>query len=228
MTGTGAGVPPPSKDALSTPRAAGLAGILFGLLLGTAIVLVRVAVPEQPTSAGSWLTDSSRRATVQVALDLVPFAGIAFLWFLAAVRDRIGEREDRFFATVFIGSGLVFTAVLLGAAAAAGGMLATAGEAGGKLWDFGHSIVYSLLTEYSMRMAAVFAFCTSTIARRLHVLPRALVWLGWLVGLVLIVGAGTVAWLELAFPVWSVLLGGYLLGATQTTSGASTVSARYR
>lgn len=212
---------PHSQEALSTPRAAGLAGILFGLLLGTAIVLVRLAVPEHPASAGAWLTDSSRRSAVQAALDLVPFAGISFLWFLAAVRDRIGEREDRFFATVFIGSGLVFVAVLLCAAAAAGGMLATAGGTDPQLWGFGHSFAYTLLTEYSMRMAAVFAFCTSTIGRRLRVLPRALVWFGWLVGLALIAGAGSVAWLELAFPVWAVVIGGYVLGAGsgRTASG---------
>ncbi|MFF4014858.1 hypothetical protein [Streptomyces sp. NPDC001843] len=212
---------PHPQEALSTPRAAGLAGILFGLLLGTAIVLVRLAVPEHPASAGAWLTDSSRRSAVQAALDLVPFAGISFLWFLAAVRDRMGEREDRFFATVFIGSGLVFVAVLLCAAAAAGGMLATAGGANQQLWGFGHSFAYTLLTEYSMRMAAVFAFCTSTIARRLRVLPRSLVWFGWLVGLALIGGAGNVSWLELAFPVWALVVGGYVLGAGsgRTASG---------
>ncbi|MEU5595185.1 hypothetical protein [Streptomyces sp. NPDC020298] len=210
-------MPPPSRDALSTPRAAGLAGILFGLLLAAAIVLVRLAVPADPGSAGPWLTGSPQRTAVQVALDLVPFAGIAFLWYLAAVRDLIGEREDRFYATVFIGSGLVFTAVLLCGAAAAGGMLATAGDANRPLWDFGHSIAYALLLEYSMRMAAVFVLCTTTIGGRLRVLPRALVWLGWLVGLALMVGAGNVAWLELAFPVWSVVLGGYML-----TVGAGT------
>ncbi|MFI5683105.1 hypothetical protein [Streptomyces sp. NPDC051636] len=206
--------PAPSPDkALSTPRAAGLAGILFGLLLGAAIVLVRIAVPEQPAPAGPWLTDSSRRNAVQVALDLVPFAGISFLWFLAAIQDRIGEREDRFFATVHLGSGLVFVAVLLCAAAAAGDMLDTAGAADPRPGGFGHSFAYTLLTEYSMRMAAVFTFCTSAIGRRLHVLPRTLVWFGWLVGLALIVAAGNVAWLELAFPLWAMVLGGYVLGA---------------
>jgi hypothetical protein len=214
-------VSPHPQEALSTPRAAGLAGIVFGLLLGTAIVLVRVAVPEHSASAGAWLTDSSRRTAVRVALALVPFAGISFLWFIAAVRDRMGEREDRFFATVFIGSGLVFVAVLLCAAAAASGMQATVGRADQQLWGFGHSFAYTLLTEYSMRMAAVFAFCTSTIGRRLRVLPRPLAWFGWLVGLALIAAAGDVAWLELAFPVWALVIGGYLLraGSGRTASG---------
>ena len=50
---------------------------------------------------------------------LAPFAGIMFLWFVAVVRDQIGEREDRFFATVFFGSGLLFVALLFAAAAVA-------------------------------------------------------------------------------------------------------------
>jgi hypothetical protein len=55
-----------------------------------------------------------------LALYLVPFAGIAFLWFIGVLRDRLGELEDRFFATVFFGSGLLFLAMLFASAAVAG------------------------------------------------------------------------------------------------------------
>ena len=58
-----------------------------------------------------------------LALNLVPFAGIAFLWFIGVLRDRLGEREDRFFATVFLGSGLLFLAMLFISAAVAGGII---------------------------------------------------------------------------------------------------------
>jgi hypothetical protein len=61
---------------------------------------------------------------VAIALNLVPFAGIAFLWFVGVLRDRIGEREDRFFATVFLGSGLLFVAMIFVSAAIAGGLIA--------------------------------------------------------------------------------------------------------
>ena len=93
---------------LRTPRAAAVAGILFCVLLTTAFVLLRLSVPAQPGAAGAWLTDPGRRTAVAIALNLVPFAGIAFLWFSGVLRDRIGEREDRFFATAFLGSGLLF------------------------------------------------------------------------------------------------------------------------
>src|SRR5215472_9484510 len=111
---------------LRTPRAAAAAGILFSLLLGLALVLLLVSAPSDTATAGTWLTDSSRRATLAVALNLVPFAGIAFLWFIGVVRDRIGQREDRFFATVFLGSGLLFVAMLFVGAAVGGGLIATA------------------------------------------------------------------------------------------------------
>ena len=58
-------------------------------------------------------------AAVIGGLYLLPFAGIMFLWFVAVIRDQVGELEDRFFATVFFGSGLLFVATLFAAAAAA-------------------------------------------------------------------------------------------------------------
>jgi len=109
---------------LRTPRAAAVAGIIFSVLLTAALVLLRVSVPAHPAVPGLWLTDSHHRAEVAIALNLVPFAGIAFLWFIGVLRDRIGEREDRFFATVFLGSGLLFVAMIFVAAAIAGGLIA--------------------------------------------------------------------------------------------------------
>jgi hypothetical protein len=69
---------------------------------------------------GGWLTDPDRRNAVRVALNLVPFAGIAFLWFVGVIRSRLGAQEDQFLATVLLGSGLLFVACLFGAAALVG------------------------------------------------------------------------------------------------------------
>src|SRR6266568_1957862 len=108
--------------ALRTPRAAATAGIVFSLLLIAALVLLEVSAPADPAQAGAWLTHSRQRAAVALALNLVPFAGIAFLWFIGVIRDRIGGREDRFFVTVLLGSGLLFTGMLFVGAAVAGGL----------------------------------------------------------------------------------------------------------
>ncbi|HEV2239744.1 MAG TPA: hypothetical protein VGR98_01765, partial [Streptosporangiaceae bacterium] len=112
--------PLPAGIPLRTPRAAAVAGIVFSLLLIFMLVVLRISTPGDPGAAGTWLSDSGRRALVAVALNLVPFAGIAFLWFIGVVRDRIGRHEDRFFATVFLGSGLLFVGMLFVAAAVGG------------------------------------------------------------------------------------------------------------
>jgi hypothetical protein len=91
---------------LRTPRAAALAGIVFAVLYAVAIVLIRLAVPSELVDRGAWLRD--RAASLLTGLGLIPSAGIAFLWFMGAVRDRIGFLEDQFFTTVFLGSGLLF------------------------------------------------------------------------------------------------------------------------
>src|ERR1700733_9127267 len=116
---------------LRTPRAAAVAGIVFSVLLISALVLLRISVPAHADVPGEWLTDSWRRTALAIALNLVPFAGIAFLWFVGVVRDRIGAREDRFFATVFLGSGLLFVAMLFAAAAISGGLIAAASRTSG-------------------------------------------------------------------------------------------------
>ena len=117
-----------TRQAIRTPRAAAIAGIAFSVLLTAAFVLMRLAVPRDPEDAGTWLTDGGKRDLVIVALNLLPFAGIAFLWFIGVVRDRIGDSEDRFFATVFLGSGLLFIAMLFATGAVAGGLVLTASE----------------------------------------------------------------------------------------------------
>ncbi len=38
-----------------------------------------------------------------VGLNMTPLGVVAFLWFMAVVRRRLGDHEDRFFATVFLG-----------------------------------------------------------------------------------------------------------------------------
>src|SRR3974390_2898643 len=182
---------PITGSRLRTPRAAAAAGILFSLLLGLAITLINVSAPPHPARAGDWLTDPSRRAAVAVALNLVPFAGIAFLWFIGVVRDRIGQQEDRFFATVFLGSGLLFIAMLFtGAAFAAGlGSLGTAPPAASNpgALVIGRDITVLLLRVYGMRMAAVFTMSAATITLRTKVIPRWIGFAGIAVAIVLLI-----------------------------------------
>jgi len=182
--------------------------MIFSLLLTAAFILTRIAVPadsEQPVSEAAigWLV---------LALNLLPFAGIAFLWFMGVVRDRIGQSEDRFFATVFLGSGLLFIAMLFATGAIAGGLaFAGAEETTPQVWAFGSRVSRTLLTVYAMRMAAVFAVVTSTIITRLGLTPRWLSVTGFATGAVLLTSLGWIPWVELVFPAWVLTLSVHIL-----------------
>jgi hypothetical protein len=208
--------PGPVARAMRTPRAAALAGIAFSVLFTVAVTLVRTAVPADPEDAGRWLSDSSRRDAVLLGLSLVPFAGIAFLWFVGVVRDRLGEAEDRLFATAFLGSGLLFVGMLFVASAVAGGLIvATERNADTVIasgaWEFGRETTYELMVVYAMRMAAVFTLATSTILLRTRLAPRWLVASGYAIAIVLLLTAGSFAWVELLFPAWVLALSLHVL-----------------
>jgi hypothetical protein len=213
---------------LRTPRAAALAGIIFSVLLISALVLLRISVPAHAAEAGAWLTDSRSRAAVAVALNLIPFAGIAFLWFVGVLRDRIGAREDRFFATVFLGSGLLFVAMIFAAAAISGGLIAdvTSGPPSAGTLALGRNVTGILLNVYAMRMAAVFTLTTVTIARRTEIVSRWLIVAGLVSALVLLVGVGISPWVELLFPVWILALSIDILAAGLRPSRGAAETAR--
>ena len=220
---------PITGSGLRTPRAAGVAGILFSVLLGAALVLIIVSQPPNPATPGAWLSDPARRGSLVVALNLVPFAGIAFLWFIGVVRDRIGQLEDRFFATVFLGSGLLFVAMLFAGAAFAGGLIvdvaARSAVPGPDTLAIGRQITGLLLRVYAMRMAAVFTMSTATIMLRTAVVPRWIGLAGFAVAVVLLVSVGLTPWVELLFPAWILLLSTDILrkGLRQSPGVAGTV-----
>ncbi len=205
-----------TAQALRTPRAAAVAGIVFSILFATATVLVQGAIPPDSDDPSSWMTDSSKRAAVSFGLQLLPFAGIAFLWFIGVLRDRIGPGEDRFFATVFLGSGLVFVAMFFAAGAVAAGLIEVAGstadgDGAGTVWPAAREIGHTLMTVYGLRMAAVFTISATTLASRLRVVPRWLVLLGYATAIVMLIGAGFVPWLELVFPAWVFVISVHIL-----------------
>jgi hypothetical protein len=216
------------RSRLETPRAAGFAGIAFAVLFGPALVLLHAAAPTTPSDAAAWLADSTRRSAVHLAFNLVPFSGIAFLWFMGSVRSRMGADEDKFFATLYVGSGFVFVALLFAFAATAGGLISAAGTPDGRLdadvWRFGHQITFTLITTFAMRTAAVFVISTSIIGSRLGFLPRWLVRAGLAAAVVLLIASGTVPLVELALPVWVLVVSIQLLRARSSPRSAISVA----
>ena len=164
-----------TKAGLRTPRAAAVAGLLFSLLLLTAFVLLRLSVPADPQEPGSWLHANS--GAVGLAMNLIPFAGIAFLWFIGVLRDRLGQLEDRFFATVFFGSGVPLLGTLFLASATTSGILIAFAARPEELissatYHFARAAIYAMMTIYVVKMACVFMITTSTIALYTAIAPR--------------------------------------------------------
>jgi hypothetical protein len=199
---------------LRTPPAAAQAVILFSLLLLASLALIRISVPADPQEAGDWL--SARTRSVGLALNMLPFAGIAFLWFIGVVRDRLGQHEDRFFATVFLGSGLLFLAMLFSSAAVAGGVLSMFAVVPDLLVDsglyrFGRTLTYEIMNVYTMKMAAVFMISTCTLALRTRIFPRWMAFLGLVLALFLLLSLGFFYWAPLVFPLWVLLISVHIL-----------------
>jgi hypothetical protein len=203
-----------TRSNLKTPKAAAIAGILFSILLLFELWLLRRSVPVDPLESGEWLATSG--GTVAGALGLTPFIGVAFLWFIGVLRDRLGPREDRFFATVFLGSGLLFLAMLYCAAAMAGAIITTFSTKHGELAGSGtftlaRSLAFNLMNVYAAKMAGVFVFSTSMVVIYTEFVPRWIGYLGCLSALVLLFGSTYLDWAIFVLPLWVLLMSGYIL-----------------
>jgi hypothetical protein len=199
---------------LRTPRAAAVAGILFSLLLMAIILLLRISIPANPLDAGAWLAVSA--GPVALALNLVPIAGVCFLWFIGVLRDRLGMREDRFFATVFFGSGLLFLATLFAAGAVIGAILRVfAAEPDAMLnstsLHIARALAYDLVNIYAIKMASVFMISTSTVTIATGMAPRWMALLGYVLALILLVGSYYIAWSVVVLPLWVLLISIHIL-----------------
>jgi hypothetical protein len=199
---------------LRAPRAAAIAGIVFSGLLITSLVLLRRSVPADPLEAGAWLRTNPK--TVAVSVHLLPFAGIAFLWFMGVLRDRLGARQDPFFATVFLGSGLLFLALLFTAAAISGALITAFASnpervLGSATYTLGRAIVFEIMNLYAIKMAAVFMVATSTLALRTHFISRWIALLGYVLALALLMPDRAGEWMVAVFPLWVLLVSVHIL-----------------
>lgn len=206
-----------NPERLKAPKAAAIAGILFSVLLMVSVVLLLISVPENIRDGGEWISGSKN--TLFLALNLVPFAGIAFLWFMGVVRDRLGEYEDRFIATVFLGSGFLFLGMLFSSAAMAGSVILlyldeSNRELASDFYTFGYSTAREIINTYGMKMAGVFMISTCTLFIRSLVIPRWMALLGYGLAAVMILRTSQIhqiGWVFLVFPLWVLLISIYIL-----------------
>ena len=206
--------PNKAARAATAPRAGAIAGILFAVLFGVSVVLVRLSVPANSADVSAWTASTVSRAAL--ALRLIPFAGILFLWFVGVIRAHLGASEDQFFATVTLGSALVFVALTFASVAVAGGLIDSLRIGGSQalpleMYLFVRSVVDQAFNTYAVKMASVFMLSLGTLWRSTGVMPRLLSWITYLLALGMLVAFSRSLWLLLIFPAWVLLVSVYIL-----------------
>jgi hypothetical protein len=198
-----------------SPRSAALAGILFSILIGASMILLRTGAVVDPAKIDTeWLEAQSPSAAV--VLVLVPFAGIAFLWFTGVMRDLLGDLEDRFFATVFLGSGIILVVMLFVWASAYGAMFGAYQAVGDELNDFdifiyATAFANQILGNYFLRMASVYMLSIGSLWTRTKVVPRWLTIVTYLVAVPFLLFAGALRSARVLFPAWVLLVSIFIL-----------------
>jgi hypothetical protein len=200
---------------IRSPRSAAIAGILFSLLIIATMLLTFSIATANPADVNSeWLETSSSAASLVIAI--VPFAGIAFLWFTGVIRDRVGDREDRFFATVFFGTGIILVVMWFTWAATFGAIFGTYAVAAEVLVDndiyvFGFAFMNQIIGNYALRMAGVYMISIGTLWTRAEVMPRWMTIVTYVVALGFLFFAGTIRQARYIFPAWVFVVSVYIL-----------------
>lgn len=214
--------PPPDTDtphtlrALRSVEAAALAGLAYSVLsLVSNYLLLRAPAPTADGFDLGWYTDDGNQRSVALALNLMAIAMIAFIWFVAVIRRRVGERENRFFGTVFLGSALLLASTRM----IAGVLFATPTISAylfGQTPDANsigtwQAAGLTLATVVGTRLEAVFVISTTTIGRLSEALPTWLIRVGYALGVALMLFPLTRSLLIWVFPVWVSLVSARML-----------------
>jgi hypothetical protein len=199
----------------ASPRAAGITGLLFALLFSLSVVILRVSVSDVGSDeGGQWLADSV--GAVTFAIGLMAFAGIFFLWFIGVLRARLGVLEDQFFSAVFLGSGLLFLAMVFVGTSAAGAIVMgyerdPSGFTNSPTYWLARDFITQIFGIYALRMAAVFLLSQATLWLRTKVMPRWMALITYPLALLLLFVFTQSFWVVLVFPAWVFLVSAHIL-----------------
>jgi hypothetical protein len=201
------------KQNLRSPESAAIAGILYSVLaVGSLLLLRTIPVDSSDINTVSvWFGDAENRRSLIIGANVAALSAIALLWFVAVIRRRMGNREDKFFSTVFFGSAILYIVIWLVATAAIAS-IAVAYERFPDATIDGASLTFlagfaeSLILIMGLRVQGAFVLTTSTLILRTEMLPKWLAYFGYIMGLLMLVlpmgyrPTGTV------FPIWVLIV----------------------
>jgi len=189
-----------------SPRAAAFAGIVYSILLSIDMSLtynLNKVTPQDVTQ--EWLQNWSDTASLVIAI--VPFAGIAFLWFTGVVRDQLSYQEGRFFATLFFGSGIIQIVLLFIWSAIFGAVMGTrniiaAGLAEGGFYVFEFVLMNEIIGNYALRMAGIYMTAIGALWGQTGSMPRWLTVITYILAMGFLFAADRIRESRFIFPVW--------------------------
>ncbi len=194
-----------------------LAGITHAVLFLLAFSLLATVPGQQASDAEvlAYYNSAESRRVLVIGLYLMPFAAIAFLWFIVALRlwtraVVTSTRRDELSAEVQLVSGVLFLGLFLVSAAAISSTAAAVEFTDADISAIEARILPSfgatLLTVLAMRMAAVFVIASTRVASRTRFMPRWMIYAGYLVGIFLLLSITLSPLLIIVFPIWVIVL----------------------
>ncbi len=202
--------------AMLTAAVGGLHAVLF--LVSFWLLSSRPGANAATAEITEFYTSAESRRVLLVGLYLMPFAGIAFIWFVVALRmwvEGTARRVNILLSNIQLVSGILYVALFFAAAASTSVLAASVEFSDGDIDpvvahqfpQFGNTLVL----VFALRMAAMFVMTTSTIGRTSRVVPGWFAWSGYVVAAFLLLSASLQTWLALVFPIWLLVLSVILL-----------------
>lgn len=200
---------------IRSPRAAAFAGIGYAILMITGMLLIANIARVRLEDITPQLLESWSR-TAKLIILLVPFAGIAFLWFTGVVRDLLGEREDRFFSTLFYGSAIIQVVLLFIWGAIFAAIMATktmmvVESTDARMYLFGFALMNEIIGNYALRMAGIYMTAINSLWSKTGLMPRWITVVTYILAFGFLLAAERFREARFIFPIWVLVVSIYIL-----------------
>jgi hypothetical protein len=203
------------RQEIRSPRSAAVAGIVFSVLMFAVMIVTRELTSERASQITGNLLEIWTGAA-RFAITMIPFIGIALLWFTGVVREHLGEQEDRFFSTIFFGSSIILVVMLFIWGATMGASFSIIDSAASRtvnndIFVFGLAFMNQIIGNYALRIAGVYMLSIGTIWTKSRAMPRWLTVLTYIVAAGFLLFANSVREARLIFPGWVFVVSVYIL-----------------
>lgn len=190
-------------------------GVAFALLFLAGLLSFSQAPRRGASDAEimQYYGGSNQNMVLLGGLYLLPFAAVAFLWFIAALREWVTHSAraiDHLLSTVQMLSGIGFITLVFAAAGAATIVSLSSRLAGGQpdvtLARQFPLYGQTLLIVFGLRMAAIFVMTTAKIGHGSRLYPQWFAFASYGVAAALFLAATLNVWLATVFPLWVAVL----------------------